>query len=99
MIALLEDGLRRRRARACRPACSPPPGSYAQPDEMIALGHVLKRHNAGYFTHLRDESNKVLEAVEEAIDIAETCGVHVEIVHFKCSGMDNWGKAATRARR
>ena len=39
-----------------------PPGSYAQPDEMIAFGHVLKRYNAGYFTHLRDESNKVLEA-------------------------------------
>ena len=35
---------------------------------MIALGHVLKRHNAGYFTHLRDESNKVIEAVAEAID-------------------------------
>ena len=70
------------------------PGSYAQPDEMIALCHMVKRHNAGYFTHLRDESNKVLEALEEAIEIAEKCGVHVEIVHFKCSGMDNWGKAA-----
>ena len=61
---------------------------------MIALCRVVKRHNAGYFTHLRDESSKVLEAVAEAIDIAEQCGVHVEIVHFKCSGMDNWGKAA-----
>ncbi len=39
--------------------------------------------------------NKVIEAVEEAIQIAAQCGVHVEIVHFKCSGMDNWGKAAT----
>ena len=36
----------------------------------------------------------MLEAVEEAIAIAEACGVHVEIVHFKCSGTDNWGKAA-----
>jgi N-acyl-D-aspartate/D-glutamate deacylase len=43
---------------------------------------------------LRDESNKVLEAVDEAIAIARTCGVHVEIVHFKCSGLDNWGKDA-----
>src|SRR6266851_5056220 len=70
------------------------PGSYAQPDEMIALCRVLKAYNAGYFTHLRDESNKVLEAIAEAIDVAEQCGVHVEIVHLKCSGMDNWGKAA-----
>jgi N-acyl-D-amino-acid deacylase len=70
------------------------PGSYAQRDEMIALCHVVKRYDAGYFTHLRDESNKVLDALDEAIEIAQTCGVHVEIVHFKCSGMDNWGKAA-----
>jgi N-acyl-D-aspartate/D-glutamate deacylase len=71
-----------------------PPGSYAQRAEMIALGHVLRRHNAGYFTHLRDESSRVLDAVAEAIELAEVCGVHVEIVHFKCSGTDNWGKAA-----
>src|SRR5262249_56735992 len=45
-------------------------------------------------THIRDESNKVLEAVEEAIAIASACDVHVEIVHLKCSGLDNWGKAA-----
>jgi N-acyl-D-amino-acid deacylase len=69
------------------------PGSYAQPDELVALCRVVKRYNAGYFTHLRDESNKVLDALGEAIAIAETCGVHVEIVHFKCSGTDNWGKA------
>jgi N-acyl-D-aspartate/D-glutamate deacylase len=69
-----------------------PPGSFAQPDEMMALCAVLKRHKAAYFTHIRDESNQVLEAVEEAIDIARACGVHVEIVHLKCSGVDNWGK-------
>ncbi len=36
----------------------------------------------------------MLESVDEAIAIAQTCGVHVEIVHFKCSGVDNWGKTA-----
>lgn len=66
---------------------------------MVALCNVLKSHNAANFTHLRDESNKVLDALDEAIDIAETCGIHVEIVHFKCSGMDNWGKAATALAR
>jgi N-acyl-D-amino-acid deacylase len=93
MVALLEDGLRAG-ALGLSSGLFTPPGSYARPDEMEILGHVLKRHNAGYFTHLRDESNKVLEAVQEAIDIADKCRVHVEIVHFKCSGMDNWGKAA-----
>ena len=70
------------------------PGSYADREEMLALGAVLKRYNAGYFTHLRDESNRVIEAVEEAIEVGKRCGVHVEIVHFKCSGTDNWGKIA-----
>src|SRR5271166_4139800 len=92
MIALLEDALGVG-ALGMSSGLFTPPGSYAAPAEMIALGHILKRHNAAYFTHLRDESNKVLEAVEEAIEVAEQCGVHVEIVHFKCSGTDNWGKA------
>jgi len=93
MVALLEDALQAG-ALGMSSGLFTPPGSYAQPDEMIALGHVLKRYNAGYFTHLRDESNHVLEALAEAIDVAEQCGVHVEVVHFKCSGTDNWGKAA-----
>ncbi|HKF07902.1 MAG TPA: D-aminoacylase [Xanthobacteraceae bacterium] len=93
MIALLEDGLRAG-ALGMSSGLFTPPGSFAQADEIVALCGVLKRHNAGYFTHIRDESNKVMEAVEEAIDIARACGVHVEIVHLKCSGVDNWGKAA-----
>lgn len=69
------------------------PGSYAGRDELIGLGRVVKRHGAGYFTHLRDESNRVFEAVAEAIDLGETCGVHVQIVHLKLSGTDMWGRA------
>jgi N-acyl-D-amino-acid deacylase len=92
MVALLEDGLAAG-ALGLSSGLFTPPGCYAQPAEMIAFGYVLKKHNAGYFTHLRDESNKVLEALAEAIDVAAQCGVHVEIVHFKCSGTDNWGKA------
>jgi N-acyl-D-amino-acid deacylase len=94
MIALLDEALAAG-ALGLSSGLFTPPGSYASPAEMIALGHVLKRHNAGYFTHLRDESNKVLEALAEAIEVAAQCGVHVEIVHFKCSGTDNWGKAKT----
>jgi N-acyl-D-amino-acid deacylase len=93
MIALLEDGLKAG-ALGLSSGLFTSPGSYAAPDEMIALCNVVKRYNGGYFTHIRDESNKVLEAVEEAIHVAETCKIHVEIVHFKCSGLDNWGKAA-----
>ena len=93
MIGLLEEALDAG-ALGLSSGLFTAPGSYAQPDEMIALCRVLKTYNGGYFTHLRDESNKVLDAIAEAIDVAEQCGVHVEIVHLKCSGMDNWGKAA-----
>jgi N-acyl-D-amino-acid deacylase len=55
---------------------------------------VLQSRNAAYFTHIRDEANKVVDAVTEAIDFARAAQVHVEIVHLKCSGTDNWGKAA-----
>src|SRR5246500_3491443 len=71
MIALLEDGLRAG-AFGMSSGLFTPPGSFARPEEMIALCAVLKRYNAAYFTHIRDESNKVMDAVEEAIDIART---------------------------
>src|SRR6201993_251064 len=93
MTVLLEEGLAAG-ALGLSSGLFTPPSSYADRAEMVALCNVLKRRNAAYFTHLRDESNDVIEAVEEAIDIARTCGVHVEIVHLKCSGLDNWGKAA-----
>ncbi len=93
MCDLLEDGLRAG-ALGLSTGLFTAPGCYAEPDEISALCRLVKRYNGGYFTHLRDESNKVLEALQEAIDVAATCGVHVEVVHFKCSGTDNWGKAA-----
>lgn len=93
MALLLEAGLRAG-ALGMSSGLFTAPGSYAKRDEMIALAKILKRYNAGYFTHLRDESSRVIEALEEAIDIGETCGIHVEIVHFKCSGVDNWGKVS-----
>src|SRR5215210_2739184 len=70
------------------------PGSYAEPAEMLALCRVVERYRGSYFTHLRDESDNVLEALQEAIDIAASCRIHVEVVHFKCSGVNNWGKTA-----
>jgi N-acyl-D-amino-acid deacylase len=70
------------------------PGIFAKTEELIALGHVLHRHGAGYASHIRDEANHVFEAVREAIAIGEACGIHVQIAHLKLSGTDNWGGAA-----
>jgi N-acyl-D-amino-acid deacylase len=92
MSALLEEGLVAG-ALGLSTGLFTPPGSYADRDEILALCRVLKRYNGLYFTHLRDEANGVLDAVEEAIEVAREADVHVEIVHLKCSGLDNWGKA------
>jgi N-acyl-D-amino-acid deacylase len=70
------------------------PGGYASSDEMVALGHVLRRHGGAYSSHVRDEANRVFDAVREAIAVGETCGIHVQIAHLKLSGVDNWGGAS-----
>ena len=62
------------------------PGSFSERDELRALGRVLKAHGARYSSHIRDESHAVHEAVAEAIDIGEQCGVHVQIAHMKLLG-------------
>src|SRR5436309_10155876 len=69
------------------------PGGYADADEIHELARVLARHGAAYASHIRDEANHVFDAVREAIAVAETTGVHVQIAHLKLSGTDNWGGA------
>ena len=58
-----------------------------------------RRHGAAYSSHIRDEANRVFEAVREAIAVAEATGVHVQIAHLKLSGVDNWGGARGCSRR
>jgi N-acyl-D-amino-acid deacylase len=69
------------------------PGSYADSDELHALGRVLRRHGGAYASHIRNEAGEVFEAVDEAIAVGERCGVHVQIAHLKLSGTENWGGA------
>lgn len=69
-----------------------PPGSYSTTEELIELTSILKKYNALYTTHLRNESNELLESVEEAIKVGEENGISVEISHHKAIGRANWGK-------
>ncbi|ETX01181.1 MAG: hypothetical protein ETSY2_37715, partial [Candidatus Entotheonella gemina] len=39
------------------------PGGYASSEEMVTLGHVLRRHGGAYSSHVRDEANRVFDAV------------------------------------
>jgi len=69
-----------------------PPGCYSTTEELIELCSVLKKYGLVYTTHIRNESNKLLEAVREAIKIGEENNIAVEISHHKASGKENWGK-------
>jgi N-acyl-D-amino-acid deacylase len=91
MVRMLEEALAAG-ARGLSSGLFTAPGSYARGEEMVELGRVLARRGALYFTHLRDEANQVFDAVEEAIEFGAQTGVHVQIVHAKVSGTDNWGK-------
>ena len=69
-----------------------PPGSYSTTKELIELTSILKKYNALYTTHLRNESDELLESVKEAIKIGEENDISVEISHHKAIGRANWGK-------
>jgi N-acyl-D-aspartate/D-glutamate deacylase len=70
-----------------------PPGAFAATDEIVALAKIVKAKGGRYFTHLRDEANAVFDALDEAIQVGREAGVHVQVVHLKLSGLDNWGRA------
>ena len=67
-----------------------PPGTYATTKEIAELAKETASHGGVYFTHMRNESSKVLEAIQEAIDIGKQAGVPVHIFHLKAAGQQNW---------
>jgi len=68
------------------------PGSYAQPDEITALCNAVARLGGVYATHMRDEGDRLLESLEESIEVARKTGVSLEISHFKIAYPRNWHK-------
>jgi N-acyl-D-aspartate/D-glutamate deacylase len=69
------------------------PGAFASTEEVVALAKIARRKGGLYFTHLRDEANQVFDALDEAIRVGSEAGIHVQVVHMKLSGLDNWGRA------
>lgn len=69
------------------------PGVYAKENELIELCKVVHDYDGTYATHMRSESDHIIKAVKEAIDIAETARVKLVISHHKIVGKPNWGKS------
>ena len=75
-----------------------PPGCYSSTEELIELASVLREYGAIYTTHMRNEGDRLIEALEEAIEIAEANGIPIEISHHKAAGRSNWGKVNATLR-
>ena len=76
-----------------------PPCCYADTDELVALCKEVARRGGVFVVHMRSESDHILEAVDEMIDVGRRSGVHVHLSHFKIAGRDNWGRAAAMLTR
>ncbi len=69
-----------------------PPGSAVPREELIELAAIAARHGGLYTTHMRSESDLLLESIDEAIDIAKQSAARLQISHLKASGTSNWNK-------
>ena len=68
------------------------PANYAETPELIALTTEAARCGGIYISHMRSEGTKLLEAIDELIEISRQSGAPAEIYHLKMAGKDNWGK-------
>jgi N-acyl-D-aspartate/D-glutamate deacylase len=69
-----------------------PPAVYAPTEEIIELTKVAGEFGGGYYTHMRNEGDRLLEAIDEALAIGAGAGTRVHIFHLKAAGQQNWGK-------
>jgi len=68
------------------------PAFYAKTDELIELSKIAAEYDGLYITHMRSEGNRLLEAVDEVLEIARQAGVRAQIYHLKAAGEKNWPK-------
>jgi len=69
------------------------PGTYTKTPEIVELAKLVAKYNGIYTTHMRDEGDSVVYAINEALTIGREAKIPVEISHFKLSGQQNWGRS------
>jgi N-acyl-D-amino-acid deacylase len=68
------------------------PANYARTDELVALVTEAGKCGGFYISHMRSEGDRLVEAVDELIDISKRSGAPAEIYHLKAAGRSNWPK-------
>lgn len=69
-----------------------PPAIFASEAEIAALAAVAGRYGGRYYTHMRNEGDRLIEAIDEALRIGAAANTPVHIYHLKTAGQGNWGK-------
>ena len=70
-----------------------PPAVYAPTEEISALCQVAGQFGGRYYTHMRNEGDRLIEAIDEALLIGAEGHLPVHIFHLKAAGKANWGKS------
>lgn len=68
------------------------PAFYSDTAELIALNQIAAEYGGRYISHIRNEGNQLIEAVDELIKIAREADIGAEIYHLKAAGEANWPK-------
>ncbi len=68
------------------------PGTFAETDELVAISAEAARCGGMYIAHMRSEGERLLEAIDETVEIARRAQIPVEIYHLKAAGRGNWNK-------
>src|SRR6185503_20212675 len=69
-----------------------PPAFFAKTNELTELCKEASKYGGMYISHMRNEGNKLFDAVQELITIAREANCPAEIYHLKAAGKDNWWK-------
>ncbi|AUT66895.1 N-acyl-D-amino-acid deacylase family protein [Paraburkholderia terrae] len=70
-----------------------PPAAAATKDELIGIGASLREYDGVFAMHLRDESDHIVEAIEEAFEIGRALGIQIVLSHHKLMRERNFGKS------
>ena len=75
------------------------PGRWSRTEEVIEIAKAVEPFGGLYTTHMRNEGDRLLEAVEESLRIGRESDLHVHISHHKSAGRANWGKVKDSLER
>jgi len=75
------------------------PAFYAKTPELIALAQAAGESGGAYISHMRSEGNRLIESLDELIQIASAAHIHGEVYHFKAAGSSNWAKMSQAIAR